>query len=115
MGLDQYLNVSKGEETEQIGVWRKHSDLQGWMQQLAIKKGLVDSIKDFNCIDMQLSEEDIDNVEEAIKNSMLPKTTGFFFGYSYADEAERERDLLIFSEARDYSNMNWNVYYSCWW
>jgi hypothetical protein len=40
MGLDMYLTVRKeGEEKEEIGYWRKHHDLHGWMSDLWERKG----------------------------------------------------------------------------
>ena len=115
MGLDQYLVAEKNDTTEQLGIWRKHANLQGLMQNLAVEKGVVNRVDDFNCVDLLLTKEDIAQVTAAISLNLLPNTTGFFFGASYGDDAEKQRDLLIFDEATSYANMGWNIIYRCWW
>ena len=115
LGLDQYLVAEKNDTTEQLGIWRKHANLQGLMQNLAVEKGIVDSVDDFNCVDLPLTKEDITLAITVISLGLLPDTTGFFFGASYRDEAEKQRDLLIFDEATSYANMGWNIVYRCWW
>ena len=115
MGLDQYLIAQRGEEVEEIGLWRKHANLQGWMEKLAVKKELVTNPKDFNCIDMYLTRDDLVDLELDIENNNLPHTRGFFFGESYGDDAEKQQDLLYVENAKQYSDMNWNIIYKCWW
>ncbi|WP_034858250.1 hypothetical protein [Sinorhizobium sojae] len=36
----------------------------------------------FNCINLQLSADDLDRLETAIRDRTLPATEGFFFGVS---------------------------------
>ena len=115
MGLDQELLAQKGEQTERIGMWRKHANLQGWMAKLAVKKRLVKNPSDFNCIDLYLTRDELVDLEQDIENNNLPHTTGFFFGESYNDNAEKELDLLYVDNAKEYSDMNWNIIYNCWW
>tara|TARA_R110002020_G_scaffold35297_1_gene106651 strand:- start:252 stop:623 length:372 start_codon:yes stop_codon:yes gene_type:complete len=101
--------------SEQICYWRKHSNLQGYMQNLALKKGLVTNIDQFNCIGLHLNLKDLDEIREVIKSSKLPVTKGFFFGSSHGDQSELEQDLIAFDEAESYLRMGWDVVYSCWW
>tara|TARA_B100000959_G_C14964211_1_gene617047 strand:- start:476 stop:823 length:348 start_codon:yes stop_codon:yes gene_type:complete len=115
MGLDQFLVAQKGEAVEQIGLWRKHANLQGYMEQLALKRGVVDDIKEFSCVDLPLNLQDILDVKKVIGEDMLPYTTGFFYGKSNCDDAEKNQDLLIFDEAESYCLMGWNIAYSAWW
>ena len=67
MGLDQFLVAQKGEAVEQIGLWRKHANLQGYMEQLALKRGVVDDIKEFSCVDLPLNLQDILDVKKVIE------------------------------------------------
>ncbi len=68
MGLDQYAYaVAKNEQNTDfepvalgevtIGVWRKHYDLQDYMEKLYRKKG--GTAEDFNLVPLRLSEEDL--------------------------------------------------------
>lgn len=122
MGLDQYLlavkenlNGSEDNEIEKVWTWRKHSDLQGYMEKLAIKKEIVKTKEEFNCIDLELTKEDIKDIKNAITEDDLPRTTGFFFGQSYRDSSESEEDLIAFDNALSLQQIGFKIIYSCWW
>ena len=117
MGLDQYAYIGTGEEREDVFYWRKHNRLQGWMEELYHKKGGKEV---FNCVDVELTLEDIDQLEAAILNKDLPETGGFFFGNdSYSDyEGEhgyKKDDIKFIDNARDELNKGNKVFYSSWW
>ena len=118
MGLDQNAwKVSQEGEREELAYWRKHNRLQGWMEELYTRKG---GMKEFNCVDLELTEEDINDLENAVDNKSLPETGGFFFGNdSYSDyEGEygyKEEDLKFISNARKALEEGRTVIYSCWW
>ena len=118
MGLDQYAAVKdENGETQELAYWRKHNRLQGWMEELYTRKG---GMKEFNCVDLELTEEDINDLENAIDNKSLPETGGFFFGNdSYSDyEGEygyKETDVDFIKKARQILESGNRVVYSCWW
>ena len=68
----------------------------------------------FNCENVELNEEDINNLALLIKNNLLPKATGFFWGND-ADEEYKERDLEFIENARKVVNDGGKVLYHCWW
>jgi len=115
MGLDQYLWAQKNDNVEEIGYWRKHANLQGYMQNLAVQKGVVNTIDDFNMVDLPLTKEDIESVIRTIVDEQLPHTVGFFYGESYCDESEKQQDLVAFDDALGYAQDGWTVIYRCWW
>lgn len=84
MGLDQYAFVQDSDgEREDIAYWRKHNRLEGWMSKLYTRKG-GDAV--FNCEAVELTLEDLEELEEAVRERKLPRTEGFFFGSdSYED------------------------------
>jgi hypothetical protein len=87
------------------------------MEQLYHKKG---GEKVFNCADVELTLEDIDQLEATILNKNLPETQGFFFGSdSYSDyEGEygyKNEDISFISKAKEILNNNNKLYYSSWW
>lgn len=125
MGLDMYanrvkkgliteavdFNIAENEETEQnIHYWRKHPNLHGWMESLYRKKGGQD--ENFNCVNVQLTEEDLVKLEKDIKEGNLPKTSGFFFGES--DGTEIEDDLSFIRKAKMAIKDGYDVYYTSW-
>ena len=123
MGLDQYAFIKltpteRGEDQrEDVFYWRKHNRLQGWMEQLYHRKGGKEV---FNCAEVELTLEDIDQLEAAILNKDLPETGGFFFGSdSYSDyEGEhgyKNEDISFISKAKEILNNNKKLYYSSWW
>lgn len=123
MGLDQYASAHRGEpvtnedgvleypEKVELARWRKHPNLQGWMEELYVKKGGTD---EFNCVPVELTLEDLDKLEEAITGVELPETVGLFFGGD-SDEYYREQDLKFIEQARQYINDGYTVEYSSWW
>jgi hypothetical protein len=114
MGLDMFLHKRQSEE---IGYWRKHNRLHGLFEEMWREK-FPDSNDDFNCTDFRLSMEDLNKIEVAIKNRLLPKTSGFFFGedsYDYYDSEMQQTDLDIIKEAKEAIKDDYEVVYSCWW
>lgn len=123
MGLDQFaFSVNNNGDKEELAYWRKHPNLQGWMENLWEEKGrpgLPDDYEsngmgDFNCIPLELTREDIEDLEDAILNNILPKTTGFFFGND-SDDEYRESDLEFVQKAKQALDSGLTVMYDSWW
>ena len=118
MGLDQYAGIrldTKDEygnwDTEELAYWRKHPNLQGFMENLYAEKG---GTEEFNCVDVELTLEDIDALEASVKGEHLPETGGFFFGED-SDEWYKESDLEFCANAREALDNGKTVVYSSWW
>ena len=123
MGLDQYATARKGdaitddegdtyyEDSIELAYWRKHPNLQGWMENLYHEKGGDES---FNCVDLELDLEDRDALEESLDEEALPETAGFFFG-SNADDHYAEADREFIVAARAAIKQGYTVVYSSWW
>ena len=130
MGLDQYAYVSGSKNTDfddhrEIAYWRKHPNLQGWMESLWFRKNgfTVDSTDqqiegkqppDFNGIELELTWQDLDELEWAVQNNALPSTTGFFFG-NPSDEHYKEYDLEFVKNARAEIFVGLKVFYNSSW
>lgn len=123
MGLDQYANARRGEATTddegytyyedsmELAYWRKHPNLQGWMQDLYYEKG---GEGEFNCVDVELTLEDLDSLEATLDDETLPETAGFFFGTDSSDYyAEADREFIV--AARAAIKQGYTVTYSSWW
>lgn len=98
-------------DADRFHYWRKHPNLQGWMQELYIAKGGVSP--DFNCVPVRLLAEDLDRLEAAVRNDLLPLTRGFFFGTS--DGSEVAGDLEFIAKARAFLTQGEAVYYTSSW
>ena len=135
MGLDQYASARKGEPTKleepytvtledgtteermeyskewadsyDLADWRKHPNLQGFMEARWCGDG------DFNCAELILTLEDIDELEAAVRGGDLPDTGGFFFGGDSSDHY-KEQDLEFCEAARDALADGYTVIYSSW-
>ena len=124
MGLDQFaFAVDNNGEKEELACWRKHPNLQGWMENLWESKGRPNAHEgensngmgsDFNCVELELTEQDLVYLEYAITYSELPVTEGFFFG-SDSDEEYREQDLEFVEKARKALDKGMTVVYDSWW
>jgi hypothetical protein len=123
MGLDQYANARKGEPTTddegytyyedsmELAYWRKHPNLQGFMQELYYEKG---GEGEFNCVDVELTLEDLDSLEATLDEEALPETAGFFFGTDSSDYyAEADREFI--RDARAAIKKGYTIVYSSWW
>ena len=139
MGLDQYATARKGEprtvkseytytdqdgvekegfeeylewdDTIQLAEWRKHPNLQGWMEELWYDKG---GEGEFNCVELELTLENLDALEATLDEEALPETAGFFFGGNADDHyAEADREFIV--QARAAIKQGYTVVYSSWW
>ena len=136
MGLDQYAyardpRIKRDEEDEDdwggdvhIMDWRKHNRLQGYMEQIWLEQGgeYGESWGDgFNGKEVKLGNDEINALEEVIKNRDLPETSGFFFGNDSYEDYENEdwgylkSDLEFISEARRLLSEGFEVYYNSSW
>ena len=85
MGLDQYAFTADNTEEVKDGnvhmmfEWRKHAKLHEFMVDVFNKKGGIYGERDFNCNPVELSLDDIDQLEEAIKTKTLPHSEGGCF------------------------------------
>ena len=128
MGLDQWCYACDADEiedgvrvdfprpdsSEEIAYWRKHPNLHGWMEDLYRSKGGID--QQFNCVAVELTMDDLDSLEEAIREDMLPDTVGFFFGQSYKDSAAISYDLDFVRKAKQLINeQDKRIFYTSWW
>lgn len=143
MGLDMYAYavVQGGQrdgEEESLADWRKHNRLHGWMEDLWEDKGRpyqgnLDELgngfgSDFNCVPLELTSEDLDQLESDVNEKVLPETGGFFFGddsfgwedddgkpYKEGDYFYKEKDLKFIEDARKAISNGKKVFYNSWW
>ena len=122
MGLDMYAYVAakaydhnSESNSRELAYWRKHPNLHGWMEQLWHSRN-TDPAADpmFNGVEIELTWEDLDRLEEDIKNGHLPSTRGFFFGDD-SDEYYREQDLEFVRKARAEIFTGLKVFYNSSW
>src|SRR4051794_25115594 len=103
MGLDMYLTGDRylqGQRTRgdkkaeqfDLGYWRKHPNLHGYIVN-TFAKGVDE------CQEIGLSADCIKKIIQAVKDRQLPETTGFFFGRSEGTDEEIAEDVKIFEEA----------------
>ena len=131
MGLDMYaysvgqdnviddFSFKRSQEDSEVNdlfYWRKHPNLHGFMERIwrdRCENGGASSDDVFNCKPIRLRIEDIVEIEDAVKNGILPDTSGFFFGES-TDERKNE-DLEFCALAKIEIEKGRAVYYDSWW
>ncbi|EJD00866.1 uncharacterized protein FOMMEDRAFT_29672 [Fomitiporia mediterranea MF3/22] len=122
IGLDMYaltcrhqpaapVDFDADEDAVLLHGWRKHPNLQGWMERLYREKGGVH--KYFNNVNLMLTTEDLDQLEADVRARRLPHTEGFFFGVSTSED--EEDDLLFITKAREALKAGLFVFYDSWW
>jgi hypothetical protein len=118
----EYVNPNMT-RPRQLMYWRKHPNLQGWMERLWESRGCpgvptegapykVD--RTFNSVELELEWHDIEQLESAIQRRRLPSTTGFFFGDN-SDDYYIEQDLEFCREARAALFLGERVFYNSSW
>lgn len=100
------------EDPEEFEYWRKHPNLHGWFKNLYHKKG---GKGDFNCIWVEVTLGDLEQLEKDILHGWLPYTEGFFFGKSDNTEQQKEFDLNFVRKAKDEIAQGYSIYYEGWW
>jgi hypothetical protein len=114
MGLDQYVFIKPksgepDELCEEFFYWRKHADLQGWMQSLYYEKGGDE--KEFNQVDLDLTMDDINRLERDYQN--LNHHTGFFYGAS--DHYDTDQTTRFIAKAKAALSQGRELFYTSWW
>lgn len=125
MGLDQYaFSADDIEDVKEGNVhfqfeWRKHAKLQEFMVKVFERKGGIRDKEEFNCNPVELSLEDINQLEKLVKNKTLPHSGGgFFWGHQFQNESQEEylsTDLDFCEWAKRQLRDNARVFYDCWW
>ena len=101
----------------ELAYWRKHPSLHGWMEQLWERKMQAEGRDDpstFNGIELELTWEDIDELEHTVRHGKLPFTEGFFFGKP-ADNRYYEEDLKFCVDAKAELFLGLKVFYNSSW
>jgi hypothetical protein len=97
----------------ELAYWRKHPNLHGWMEQLWQKRN-PDDMSSFNGIELELTWQDVDDLEQAVRHGQLPFTEGFFFGKP-ADNVYYEEDLKFCVNAKAELFLGLKVFYNSSW
>ena len=109
--------VSTYTKPKELAYWRKHPNLHGWMERLWEEKGRPGAespTETFNGIELELTWQDLDDLEQDILNSQLPYTQGFFFG-DPSDDYYRNQDLEFIKKARAELFVGLRVFYNSSW
>ena len=109
--------VSTCTKPKELAYWRKHPNLHGWMERLWEEKGRPGAespTETFNGIELELTWDDIEQLEFDIQEDNLPGTTGFFFGDD-SDDYYKEQDLEFVKQARADLFLGLKVYYNSSW
>ena len=113
LAVQDYVTPAVTKPVE-IAYWRKHPHLHGWMELLWQARSNPGPDAVFNGIELELTREDIDRLEQDIQDGQLPKTRGFFFGDD-ASEHYRLQDLEFIKNARAELFLGLRVFYNSSW
>lgn len=120
MGLDMYLLKKRGEESEEIGYWRKANAIHKWM---------VENVQDGeaqNCVETPITHDQLLDLRlicsrvlearnEAVSMELLPPVEGFFFGsteidecyYSDLEDTIKNIDAALSDNGAEFAYMAW--------
>lgn len=104
-------------ECIEIAYWRKHSDLQGIMEELYFEKDGSHEV--FDCIPLILSKEECENILNLSERIVAgeeesPEARGFFWGKSTNEHWQYTKEVFerVLKET-DFENET--VFYNSWW
>jgi hypothetical protein len=103
--------VSTSTKPKEIMYWRKHPNLHGWMENLWMRKG-GEGI--FNGVELEITWEDLMELEYDIAHRALPSTQGFFFGDD-SDAYYKTQDQEFIKEAKADLLCGLKVFYNSSW
>ena len=111
--------VSTCTKPKELMYWRKHPNLHGWMENLWQRKdrpGLDPDSKyqEFNGVELELTWEDLMELEYDIAHKALPSTQGFFFGDD-SDAYYKAQDQEFIKEAKADLLCGLKVFYNSSW
>lgn len=101
---------------EELCYWRKHSDLNGLLEDMYYSRG---NNEEFNCVPLILSEDDVKYIIQKHKDHLsgedeIEEASGFFWGKtSIEDWKDSLADFEKVFSTTDFSKET--LYYSCWW
>jgi hypothetical protein len=100
----------------ELAYWRKHPNLHGWMaeQWIINQTGSEGTPNQFNGVELELTREDLDELEKCVLEGSLPSTSGFFFG-NEADDYYKQQDLEFIKNARAELFCGLKVFYNSSW
>ena len=112
MGLDMYLTAKLADNApnEEIGDWRKHANLHGYMESLYVARG---GTEQFNCIPLELTKNDCENIIEFSKGPGFETAQGFFWGES--NKRDDDETIKHMTKALEYIEKGYKIYYDSWW
>lgn len=93
--------------------WRKNYHLHNWMEKLWETKTGNTNCENFNCEKIRLYENDIDELEKAIKTWEIDDSEPFSFS-KYTSNMKKH-DLHFCREAKEAIEDGYAVYYDSWW
>ena len=109
--------VSTCTKPKELMYWRKHPNLHGWMENLWERKGRPGATSDremFNGVELELTWEDLMELEYDIAHKALPSTQGFFFGDD-SDNYYKQQDQEFIKEAKADLLCGLKVFYNSSW
>jgi hypothetical protein len=115
-GSDKTEDEVLATKPREIAYWRKHPNLHGWMEALWVERNpdFYEQGGTFNGIELELTWEDLERLEQDVLAGTLPVTTGFFFG-SAADDYYRDYDLQFIRNAKAEVFVGLKMFYNSSW
>ena len=111
---DESKSVEVLSSEGEIFYWRKHPDLHIWFRDLFYRKGgYRDSEFNGDCVRITL--EDLDRLEEEIRDDTLSTTRSKIWSESYYRLETIDTDLIFIKKAREALADNKALYYTSSW
>ena len=116
MGLDMdFYKVNGNGEKEHLHYFRKHSDLNGILQECWKEKNPGKDGDDFNCSEFEITNSEVERVVAFMESRHEEDKhySGFFWGRSSEEDWEETEDLMVI--ITEILASGEKVVYTPWW
>jgi hypothetical protein len=111
MSLDMFLYARKeGQEDDiRIGEWVKHHALHEHIKNLAIERSIILNPMSINCMDIELTKEDVLQILDLINRSIIEDNC-----FTDVDEHYQLKTIKYMRDAIYYIKDGYKIIYYCW-
>lgn len=127
MGLDMYISKSKDAEvdgmgfgtpddTEELHYFRKFNALHSYFADKYLELHPNLNASDFNCINVEITKEMLEEIEQGFSEESILPRSGFFFGDTSRVFPYHLIELgKMIIKAEQAFDEGYKVFYSSWW
>jgi hypothetical protein len=106
------VDISLTDDAYRMAYWREFNHLHEFFEGLYYEKG---GLQEFNCRTVRVDYDDLDDLEERLKNNLLETSWGFLWDDEVIAKEDVEDTFTFIERARKFLNQGYVILYDSWW